>query len=301
MRCSSIVALALVLATTTPSLAAADGTPPVEECVSKPWLPQCQPQATGDGGPGFTVSGSNPTNGAPGAGSPGRTQPVAQSPTYVRYDYAPTCTGNTRLNPDVLCGAAVTTCQPPNTGLIAYWRWEVTVQRTTGKELTVTQSPGTYCLGPGNAGLPLIPALTSQLTRDLQRLIILRPATHVRPNGTTLVNYPTQLYTDATTYTLDPVTLLGHTVVVTAHPKTYDWYFGDGTSTLDAGPGQATDSDVRHTYTTPGTVSPYVVITWTGTFTVDGGAPHEVYGTAQTTGPGTPLQVKQARAELVTE
>ncbi|MGZ6793893.1 MAG: hypothetical protein ACXVFV_13125, partial [Mycobacteriales bacterium] len=160
--------------------------------------------------------------------------------------------------------------------------------------------PGTYCFGPGDAALPLIPAISSQLARDLQHLIVAKPATHVRPDGTTLVHYATQFSTDAATYALAPVQVLGHTVVVTAHPKTSDWYFGDGTTALDAGPGQPTDSDVTHTYTADGTVSPYVVVTWTGTFTVDGGAPHDVYGTAQTAGPGTPLQVKQARAELVT-
>jgi hypothetical protein len=88
--------------------------------------------------------------------------------------------------------------------------------------------------------------------------------------------------------------------VVTAYPKQYDWYFGDGTSALDAGPGQSESSDVKHRYTQTGEVAPYVVITWTGTFTVDGGQQRDVFGTAQTTGPGTPLQVKQARAELVT-
>ncbi|MCW2598659.1 MAG: hypothetical protein JWM02_488, partial [Frankiales bacterium] len=68
---------------------------------------------------------------------------------------------------------------------------------------------------------------------------------------------------------------------------------------LDAGPGRRDASDVIHRYADTGSVAPYVVITWTGTFTVDGGQQRDVFGTAQTTGPGTPLQVKQARAELV--
>jgi hypothetical protein len=55
-----------------------------------------------------------------------------------------------------------------------------------------------------------------------------------------------------------------------------------------------------HTYQRSGDVGPYVVITWSGTFSVDGGPQREVFGTARTTGDPTPLRVKQARAELVT-
>jgi len=68
---------------------------------------------------------------------------------------------------------------------------------------------------------------------------------------------------------------------------------------MDAGPGQSGQTDVAHTYTDKGVVKPYVVITWSGTFTVDGGAPLDVVGTAVTTGDGTPLQVKEAHAQLV--
>jgi hypothetical protein len=56
---------------------------------------------------------------------------------------------------------------------------------------------------------------------------------------------------------------------------------------------------VEHTYTHKGVVRPYVVITWSGTYTVDGGAALDVIGTATTTGDGTPLQVKEAKAQLV--
>jgi hypothetical protein len=184
--------------------------------------------------------------------------------------------------------------------LVQYWRWEVTVVRATGAELGAVQSPGSYCLGPQVAGLPPIAAVGGVLASDLQRLIVVKGRAMVKPKGTTLVNYDTTFYTDAKSYVLAPVQLLGHRVVVTAYPKQYDWYFGDGTSAVDAGPGQSDASDVSHRYRRTGSVAPYVVITWTGTFTVDGGSQRDVFGVARTTGPGTPLQVKQARAELVT-
>jgi hypothetical protein len=113
------------------------------------------------------------------------------------------------------------------------------------------------------------------------------------------VNFDNGFWTEARTYALPAVQILGHRVVVTAKPEHFDWYFGDGASAMDAGPGRQGTTDVEHTYTDKGLVKPYVVITWSGTYTVDGGAPLDVFGTATTTGDGTPLQVKEAHAELV--
>jgi hypothetical protein len=175
----------------------------------------------------------------------------------------------------------------------------VTVVRATGVEVSAVQSAGTFCLGPQVVGVPPVAAIGGVLAAELQRLIVVKGRVIVRPKGTTLVNYDTRFFTDARSYVLAPVQLLGHRVLVTAYPKRYDWYFGDGTVAVDAGPGQSDASDVSHRYTRTGSVAPCVVITWTGTFTVDGGPSRAVFGTARTTGPGTPLQVKQARAELV--
>jgi hypothetical protein len=268
-----------------------------DPCHADPNAPAC---VSGNGTGTFTGVIHNATPPAPGSATSSGNTPTALAETYVVYNYVPTCTGNTRGDAGNLCVAATTMCRPAGAGLIQYWRWEVTILRATGAEVSAVQSPGTFCLGPQVAGLPPVAAVGGVLASDLQRLIVLRGRAIVKPNGTTLVNYDTTFHTDAKSYVLAPVQLLSHRVVVTAHPKQYDWYFGDGTSALDAGPGQPDASDVSHRYRNTGSVSPYVVITWTGTFTVDGGAQREVFGTARTTGPGTPLQVKQARAELVT-
>ena len=222
--------------------------------------------------------------------------------SYVIYDYAPTCTGNTRLDPGAICGAAITPCELDGAGFVNYWRWEATVDRVSGRVRTPpgwVQSPGSFCLGPATPNLPPTAAIGGILADDLQRLIVLRATTHVEPRDITLVNLETGFWTEAGRYVLDPITLLGHRVVVTATPTQYDWHFGDGSQLLDAGPGQQGRLDVSHTYEQTGRVAPYVVITWSGTFTVDGGPSQAVFGTATTTGPGTPVQVKQARAELV--
>ncbi len=218
------------------------------------------------------------------------------------YDYAATCTGNTRLGAGALCGSAVDSCAASGVGFISYWRWKATVSRATGEVLDPpgwVQSPGAYCLGPSEAGLPPVAVIGGILADEFKNLLVLKGTVTVEPRGTTLVNYETGYSTEAARYVLNPVQILGRSVTVTAIPQSYDWYFGDGTRELNGGAGRQGTQDVSHSYRDTGKVGPYVVITWRGTFTVDGGATQDVIGTAQTTSPATPLQVKQARAELV--
>jgi hypothetical protein len=176
------------------------------------------------------------------------------------------------------------------------------VDRATGK---IVDPPGwveqsqTVCFGPAQQGVPVKAAIAGVLASDFQKLVVLKGVAHVDPHGSTLVNFENGFWTDARTYALPAVQILGHEVVVTAKPVRYDWYFGDGAAAMDAGQGRQAETDVSHTYRDTGVVRPYVVITWSGTFTVDGGAPQAVVGTATTTGDGTPLQVKQAHSQLV--
>jgi hypothetical protein len=201
-----------------------------------------------------------------------------------------------------VCGAALNSCQPAGQGLVRYWVWVAEVNTATGQ---ILDPPGwvlqaaTLCLGPDNPGLPAKAAIGGILARDFKDLVVVKGVAHVDPEGSTLVNFDNGFWTDAKTYTLAPVQILGHTVVVTATPERFDWYFGDGTKAMDAGRGRHGTTEVEHTYTDKGVVRPYVVITWSGTYTVDGGAPLDVIGTATTTGDGTPLQVKEAKAQLV--
>ncbi|MCU1623815.1 MAG: hypothetical protein JWL79_2660 [Frankiales bacterium] len=250
---------------------------------------------------GFVFGSGNGGPGSPGGGgSTGAA--VGLSGTYTVHEYAPTCTGNTRLDANKTCGGAMQTCQPAGQGFVRYWIWAVTVDGRTGKVLDPpgwVQQPGTVCFGPAQQGVPAVAAIGGILVRDFKDLVVVKGVAHVDPHGSTLVNFDNGFWTDAKTYVLAPVQILGHTVVVTAMPERFDWYFGDGAAAMDSGPGRHGATDVAHTYTDKGTVNPYVVITWSGTFTVDGGAALDVIGTATTTGDGTPLQVKEAKAQLV--
>jgi hypothetical protein len=229
---------------------------------------------------------------------PVRGAPVGAPATELVYSYAPACSGNTRVDNDLVCGAALNTCLPAGTGLVSYWRWEQRVFVATGRPVPPgawVQSPRNFCLGPAKVGVPSVAAIAGVISRDFKNLVVRKGVAVVRPGGTTLVNYATEFSTTAGTYVLAPLTILGRRVVITAIPQRYDWYFGDGAATADG-----TAGPLRHSYPKSGTVGPYVVTTWTGTFTVDGGPQREVFGTALTTGDATPLTVKEARAELVT-
>jgi hypothetical protein len=251
----------------------------------------------------FTPVSNGGTSGQGGSNAPSKSGAAISLPdTYVVYDYAPTCTSNTRTDTSAICVAAATSCKPQGQGLISYWRWEATVSRSTGKVIDPpgwVQSRGSYCLGPAAAGAPPVAAVGGILAAEFKNLLVMKGTVTIEPKGTTLVNYETGFSTEAHSYVLAPVSILGHRVVVTAIPQGYDWFFGDGETLTNAGPGQRGTQDISHTYRRTGAVAPYVVITWRGTFTVDGGPPQDVFGTAQTTSPTTPLRVKQARAELV--
>lgn len=282
-RLLQLLAIAAMLAVVPPALA--DAAPPACQSPSH----QCV-SGNGTDTLGVGAVASQPIR------PPGTTvQPIKSAPhDYVTYAFAPTCTGNTAYAAANICGAAVNTCPPAGQGIIRYWRWQITHHVADGTQ-TVIQDVQTLCLAPTTPGLPPVAAVIGLVERDFKTLVVAKGVIVIKPNGTTLVNYPTKFSTDASTYTLAPVDILGHTVVITATPQQYDWDFGDGEHTMNGG-----QQDVTHIYANTGTVTAHVTITWTGTFTIDGGATRDVLGTATTTGPGTPLQVKQARAELIT-
>ncbi|MDP9436774.1 MAG: hypothetical protein M3P93_16935 [Actinomycetota bacterium] len=150
------------------------------------------------------------------------------------------------------------------------------------------------------AALPTVAQVAALVQRDFQRFVVIKGQTVIDPPARTLVNVDTIFSTPTNaSVMLDPLTLLGRRVLITIKPETYTWHFGDGTSRTTTTPGRPRVKDVTHVYRRAAAVSPYVVISWSGTFTVDGSEPLTVQGRATTTGPGTPLRVLTAQSELV--
>jgi len=220
-------------------------------------------------------------------------------PAQVRV-LAPACSGNSPTDAGLTCGAATTTCPKP--GDIAFWTWTAVLDSKTGKQTpwVLQTSPPTVCMGAAAPGVPKAVVIRATLEREFKRLVVLKGVATPQPAGKTLVNFDTAFYTRAAAYQLPPITIVGSTVRLRASPARYDWHFGDGTQLTDGGPGAKDTEQVTHRYTGTGRVGPYVVVTWSGTYKVDGDpAVQQVDGQAVTTGNPAALQVETAPSELV--
>lgn len=125
----------------------------------------------------------------------------------------------------------------------------------------------------------------------------------VQPNGRTLVNLDT-IFSAQSTLPAAPyaLTLLGHDVRVRAHEQTWTFDFGDGTALDSDTPGAPYPRrDITHDYTRKGSYQVSVQVTYTGQYSVDGGGWQDVPGTATVPGAPVPLQVLEARTQLVAD
>jgi hypothetical protein len=125
------------------------------------------------------------------------------------------------------------------------------------------------------------------------------------PNGRTLVNLPTNFYTELVAPVVIPVQILRHHVEVRATPTSYTWHFGDGSqpeSGTDPGAPYAVDDSLRvsHIYTEARvTVRPSVDVTYSGAYRVDGGPWRTIPTTLTKAGATVDLVVLTATPHLV--
>lgn len=66
------------------------------------------------------------------------------------------------------------------------------------------------------------------------------------------------------------VTIRGYTVVTTAHPADYYWYFGDGAAATGGSQGSQAAPSVTHTYVTKARYTVKVIVGWSGQYTFAG-------------------------------
>lgn len=223
----------------------------------------------------------------------------------VEENAAPTCYGNSRENPDVLCGAAVNSCPA---GEIRFWIWHRTVRYTTNPDGSTTsevvvpwhQEPRTYCLGADDPGVPTIAKVIDQVQNGFAHLPLRPDDITSDPGPTTLVNIETAFHAGTSVpQVFDPV-LLGTPVHVTATPTRWHWTWGDGATDVTTTPGVSKRPVVSHRYTRVGDLTVTVVVEWVGTFTV-GSDPtrYPITAPALTPAQSTVLHVRQARTQLV--
>jgi hypothetical protein len=243
---------------------------------------------------GFVAEGETRSPERPG--SAGRPAGGPLPPTYVDRYYTPSCSGNgpgVTANTD-LCAGATTACPDPE---LQYWVFEQTIVRATGQPTGPYVLADTVCLAPDAPQVDPLVAIPALVQRQFQDVVVLKGVPEVSPRPETLVNIPTVFETAADDAYQIPLTLLGQSVVITAAPERWTWTFGDGQTGSTTAKGSR--GRVEHEYRTTGDLTAYVTITWSGTFSVNGGPSQPINGTATTTGEPVTVQVRQARSELV--
>ncbi len=253
-----------------------------------------------ENGDGFLRGGSATAPGRGGTPGSGGAKPVSVplSPTYIEKTYVPTCSTNGPTTTDVVCSAAVSTC--PNPDEVRFWVYTREVTRATGAATswTLVSEPAYVCLGPEDPVIDPMVAIPALVERDFKKVIVLKGVAEVSPRPDTLVNIAT-VFTTSSPESYDiPLTLLGQSVVITATAESWTWNVGDGTEVTTA---KGTYGRVEHEYRTSGSRQGYVVIEWSGTFRINGGAAQPIGGRATTTGDPVGVEVKQARTELVAD
>lgn len=119
------------------------------------------------------------------------------------------------------------------------------------------------------------------------------------PEGWLPVNMVNVLYAESETQTMD-MTLLGTPVQVRAIPVSYHWDLGDGNTITTTDPGAPYPSEqVSATYTQEGWYDVTLTTTFSGQFSVAGGAWQDIDGTIDVASEPIPIFSKSLESRLV--
>ena len=160
---------------------------------------------------------------------------------------------------------------------------------------------GDDCLGGAPADDETVPAVTAgDVLREVRRLPLPKAQLAIQPSDRTLVNLDTVFSTTAPKFDRT-VTILGQRVRIIAKPTRYAWHFGDGATLTTATPGRPYPAMyVTHQYTKAGqTHRPRVDVTFSISYSVDGGPTQSLAQTITTEGPAASLTTREATPVLV--
>jgi hypothetical protein len=159
------------------------------------------------------------------------------------------------------------------------------------------------------------PRVTPLLARQQIEKLVPRPGIGVAPpGGKTLVNLQTVLWADTPADRgLGTVTLLGtYRVALRVHVERVAWVFGDESTETTDGPGLpyrkgehcatvTCPGHFGHVYASTGTMRISSQVTWSGQYSVNGGAWQDVAGTVDGPAASTQITVLEARGVLVAD
>jgi hypothetical protein len=142
------------------------------------------------------------------------------------------------------------------------------------------------------------PPSPAEVYRYFQTLPLPDLPTQQQPPGNALAGLPVVFYTDGPTTQTFTVNIRGFTVDIVATASAFSWDTGDGTVLRTTDPGAPyPDHTISHDYRS-GTYTAALTTTWSGTYSVEGGATADVPGTTTTDGPPTTFTVLQASPVL---
>ena len=222
------------------------------------------------------------------AGPPrGPTGPPAPE-VKTEYRWQPMCSpgGGT----DTTCSLAYA-CPPGET------MWNL-YSRPPGGAWSVVRSE---CRGGAPTDDETVPAVTAgDVLREVRRLPLPKAQLAIQPADRTLVNLDTVFSTTAPKFDRT-VTILGQRVRIIAKPTRYAWHFGAGATLTTATPGRPYPAmDVTHQYTKSDQMHrPRVDVTFSISYSVDGGPTQSLAQTITTEGPAASLTTREATPVLV--
>ncbi|MDX6224927.1 MAG: hypothetical protein QOE64_1303 [Frankiales bacterium] len=165
-----------------------------------------------------------------------------------------------------------------------------------------------FCASPNAQPVDLgnIAAQAATVTETLQPP---RPLVRAQPGGTTLVGNPT-VFSGADLADMTPPALVnplsGRALQLTVRPTTWTWDFNDGSDPVTTpGPpppyagGGSTAGLLTHTYKHAADVTVTVTVSWAASYTISGVAAVQAVAQQVTSQATIPLQVRQARSQLV--
>ncbi|KQZ88775.1 hypothetical protein ASD62_05100 [Phycicoccus sp. Root563] len=257
-----------------------------------------------------TVPQQEPTRASSGV------EPISSTRSKFVYKVVLACRpariSDTAGGEETNCSYAMTACSfrnPPSDDVL-YWVQSRPRSNPDAAWTTVNTLCGLDALPPGVPAPPAIPTM-GQIQTAFRQLPFSKPRVAIQPAGNvTLVNLPTYF---RATWPGDaglqpgevsaPVKLLSWSVEFKIAPRSYEFHYGDGSSSgqvTDAG-GVYPDGKIRHTYTSTDRAAKVTVDSQlTGQYRVNGGPWTPINAVADLQNePVTTLQVREAEARLV--
>ncbi len=142
-------------------------------------------------------------------------------------------------------------------------------------------------------------SIRAQMTSEFRRVQPAINAPKTQPKNSAIVNFDEIYYSDLQTQDI-PLTVLGEPVVLRVIPTRFEWNFGDGANLVTSDPGKPhPHQTVTHKYRKSGNAMVSVAVTYSGQYSVSGGAFQLIDGAVSRTSPSTSIHIFEARAELV--